>query len=72
MFGQDGSRLINYVNHLSGSQLTISSKRTAYKTVYLPTILYLSEIWAGGLNKTQMERLRRMQRRYLLDQQCWS
>ena len=58
--------LINYVNNLSGSQLTMASKQTIYKTVYLPTILYLSEIWASDLNKTQMERLCKMQRKYLL------
>ena len=32
-------------SHLSSSQLTTKGKRTIYKNVYLPTILYLSEIW---------------------------
>lgn len=59
-------RLINYVSHLSGSQLTIESKRTIYKTVYLPTILYLNEIWAAELSNAQMERLKKLQRSYLL------
>lgn len=58
-------RLISYVNHLS-ENLTIESKRTVYHTVYLPTILYLSEIWADELKPTHLERLRGLQRKYLL------
>ena len=47
-------------------QLTIESKRAAYHTVYLPTILYLSEIWAPGLTVSQTDKLLAMQRKYLL------
>ena len=47
-------RLTNYINHLS-KNLTIVSKLTVYHTVYLPTILYLYEIWADELKPTHIE-----------------
>jgi len=37
-----------------------------YHRVYLPTMLYLSEIWAADLSSTQTDSLKALQRKYLL------
>ena len=57
-------RLLSYVNHLTGG-LTIEQKKTLYKQIYLPTILFMSEIWFDELTITQRSKLRSLQNSYV-------